>query len=117
MTITDRERRFHELRELYDNGGIDESEFRAEMGKLRFQDAHNHWWTIGATSGQWFWYDGAQWIRGEPPVESASLLPPPETFAAPERLLGDTTSLWPAPERLTPIAPAFTTSAIGRPAL
>lgn len=74
MSVAEMERRFYELKGKLDVGAISEDEFKAEIEKLRFQDAQNRWWMIGAQSGKWYVYDGVRWIPGTPPAEAA--LPP-----------------------------------------
>lgn len=82
MTIEEIERRFYELKGKLDVGAITEAEFRAEIGKLRFQDAENRWWMIGAQSGKWYTYDGARWVPRQPPRDAAVTPPPPEPTRA-----------------------------------
>src|SRR5512140_380589 len=77
MTVAEMERRFFELKGKFDVGAIGDAEFKAEIEKLRFQDAQNRWWMIGAQSGRWYMYDGSRWIPGQAPVETpAPALPP-----------------------------------------
>ncbi len=80
MSVAEMERRFYELKGKLDLGAISEEDFKTEVEKLRFQDAQNRWWMIGAQSGKWYIYNGTRWIPGVPPSESpVSAPPPPET--------------------------------------
>ncbi|HEX9074385.1 MAG TPA: tetratricopeptide repeat protein [Anaerolineae bacterium] len=77
MPVSEMERRFYELKGKLDVGALDEEAFKTEIEKLRFQDAQNRWWMIGAQSGKWYMYDGTRWVPGQPPDE------PPEPPPAP----------------------------------
>ncbi len=80
MAVAEMERRFYELKGKLDLGAMSEEDFKTEVEKLRFQDAQNRWWMIGAQSGKWYMYSGSRWIPGVPPSESpVSSPPPPET--------------------------------------
>lgn len=67
MTLAQMQARFFEFKGKLAVGQIQEEEFKRELEKLRFQDAHGRWWMIGAQSGRWFYYDGARWMLGDPP--------------------------------------------------
>jgi tetratricopeptide (TPR) repeat protein/Tol biopolymer transport system component len=67
MNIKEIERRFHELEKKLKTGAISGAEFEAEVKKLQFQDDTGRYWMIGAQSGKWYFYDGSQWVPGEPP--------------------------------------------------
>src|SRR5512146_321640 len=73
MSVAEMERRFYELKGKLDVGALGEAEFKAEIEKLRFQDAQSRWWMIGAQSGRWYMYDGTRWVPGQPPIETAPL--------------------------------------------
>ena len=75
MTVEEMERRFFELKGMLNVGAMTEPDFKAEIEKLKFQDARGREWMIGAESGKWFTFDGARWLPGKPPVESPA--PPP----------------------------------------
>lgn len=76
MSVAEMERRFYELKGKFDVGALGEDEFKAEIEKLRFQDAQSRWWMIGAQSGRWYMYDGTRWVPGQPPAESPASPPP-----------------------------------------
>lgn len=59
---------FHRLRHLYLEGRISQREFVAELKKLRVRDSEGKFWTIGAQSGEWYYFNGRNWIRAEPPI-------------------------------------------------
>src|SRR5512142_2426931 len=83
MPVAEMERRFYELKGKLDVGALGEEDFKTEIEKLRFQDAQNRWWMIGAQSGNWYVYDGTRWVPGQPPDEPTELAPaPPEAPAA-----------------------------------
>lgn len=76
------ERRFYELKGMFDVGAIEEDEFQSEIEKLRFQDGEGRWWMIGAQSGKWYVYDGMRWIPSRPPGETAPAAPSPPQQAS-----------------------------------
>jgi len=47
-------------------GPISEEEFRDEIEGLQIQDEQGRYWTIGAQSGQWYRYDGREWVQETP---------------------------------------------------
>ncbi len=97
MSVAEMERRFYELKGKLDVGALGEAEFKAEIEKLRFQDAQSRWWMIGAQSGRWYMYDGTRWVPGQPPAE-----PPPAPPATPV----PTVAPPPAPTVSAPTPPA-----------
>ncbi len=109
MSVAEMERRFYELKGKLDVGAIREDEFKAEIEKLRFQDAQNRWWMIGAQSGKWYMYDGTRWIPGQPP-EQPPLPPPPAASAAPATPVGVT-----QPAAATEVAPVQAETIAARP--
>jgi tetratricopeptide (TPR) repeat protein len=66
MNAEEIERRFHELEEKLKTGAVSEAEFEAEVKELQFQDDTGRYWMIGVQSGKWYFYDGSQWVLGEP---------------------------------------------------
>jgi len=62
------ERRFVALRARYRAGELDDATYEAELWKLVIEDEGGGYWMLGADSGEWYWYDGAQWVRKDPPL-------------------------------------------------
>jgi tetratricopeptide (TPR) repeat protein len=83
MPVAEMERRFYELKGKLEVGAISEEDFKTEVEKLRFQDAQDRWWMIGAQSGKWYMYNGTRWIPGVPPSESPVSAPPPPEIGHP----------------------------------
>jgi hypothetical protein len=48
-------------------GHLTEKQFKERLGELMVQDAQGNWWMIGVDTGQWYRYDGVDWVPGEPP--------------------------------------------------
>lgn len=59
---------FLSLRRLHLEGKISQREYVAELKKLRVKDDEGKFWTIGAQSGQWYYFNGHHWVRAEPPL-------------------------------------------------
>jgi hypothetical protein len=55
------------LRQELAAGHLTEAQFRDRLEKLMVQDAQGNWWMIGVDTGQWYRYDGVDWVPGEPP--------------------------------------------------
>jgi LysM repeat protein len=66
MDFQELQDRYEELREQFDADQISEEEFREEIEGLQIQDEQGRYWTIGAQSGQWYRYDGRQWVQETP---------------------------------------------------
>lgn len=61
-----RQQQYQTLRQDFEVGRIDKVSFAAQLDKLGFQDGSGRYWSIGARSGDWYWYDGQHWRRGDP---------------------------------------------------
>jgi hypothetical protein len=48
-------------------GRLTESQFKQKLKELMVQDAKGDWWMVGAESGGWYRFDGANWVQAEPP--------------------------------------------------
>jgi hypothetical protein len=82
------ERRFAVLRAGYQAGELDSAAYEAELQKLIVVDSSGGYWTLGADSGEWYWHDGQQWVRRDPPlaaeaVERPQVRPAPPPAVAP----------------------------------
>ena len=58
---------FNELRGRYQGGSIDKARYNEALEKMKFKDDHGRYWTIGARTGKWYYYDGIRWTESEPP--------------------------------------------------
>ncbi len=74
MDFREVEKSVQELKAKADAGEIDARVFEAELRKLQVLDEQGRYWMIGAQSGQWYYYDGTQWVQSEPP-EAAVPIP------------------------------------------
>lgn len=72
MDIAAIEQTYVELRAALEEGELDAEAFQAEVDQLRLQDDYGRYWMIGAQSGNWYYYDGTDWIQADP-TEAASL--------------------------------------------
>jgi hypothetical protein len=66
-------RRFAPLRARYQAGELDDVAYDVELQKLVVEDDTGGYWMLGADSGAWYWYDGEQWVRRDPPLAAASV--------------------------------------------
>ena len=71
------ETKFKELRREYDAGAITKDELKAQLEVLVVQDQQGRSWMIGDEPGQWYYREGGEWVRSEPPE------PAPTVAAAP----------------------------------
>lgn len=72
------ERRFATLRASYQAGTVDDATYQAALQNLVVQDQAGGHWMLGADDGEWYWHDGQQWVRRDPPPErpQARQVPP-----------------------------------------
>lgn len=61
------EESFNRLKNKFRSGDISRAEYIDQLKKLRLKDDEGRFWMIGAQSGKWYYYDGKEWIRSEPP--------------------------------------------------
>jgi len=66
MDFEDLQRRYDELREQFDAGEISEEEFKDELEGLQLKDEQGVYWTIGAQTGEWYRFDGRNWVQETP---------------------------------------------------
>lgn len=99
MNYSDVEARYRELKAQVAAGALTEDDFKAQLEELMIQDDEGRWWIIGYETGDWYVFDGKEWVQAAPPVEPAPAPVPP---AEP---LPETTSVLPAePAPKTPVA-------------
>lgn len=77
MTVAEMEAHFFELKGKHAVGQLTDAEFKAELEKLRYQDAQGRWWMIGMQSGRWYYYENGRWLIGSPP-QTTIATPAPE---------------------------------------
>lgn len=58
---------FNQLKQKYRQKKISDREFKSCLKKLRLRDHKGRWWTIGAQTGNWYYFDGERWIQEKPP--------------------------------------------------
>jgi len=58
---------FNLLKQEFESKKISEREYKDRLKKLRLKDKDGRSWTIGAQSGQWYYFDGQNWIESLPP--------------------------------------------------
>lgn len=58
---------FNQLKQKHRQKKISDREFKSRLKKLRLRDHKGRWWTIGAQTGNWYYFDGERWIQAEPP--------------------------------------------------
>ncbi len=61
------EKEFRQLRKRFRQKEISEIEFKKRLKNLRLQDQDGRFWTIGAQTGRWYYFDGNDWVESEPP--------------------------------------------------
>ena len=74
--------RFERLRDQYRMGIIDLPAFTSALEVYQFPYEQGVLWTIGATSGSWYRWNGAGWEAGHPPAQLR--LPPMPLELAPD---------------------------------
>lgn len=62
---------FAGLKKKFQAGEISRQQFVDEMKKLRLKDSQGRYWMIGAQTGQWYFFDGRDWVQSEPPFPAS----------------------------------------------
>ena len=68
MNFQEAEKAYQDLRAQYSAGKLSNTDFEAEVSKLKVQDADGRWWQIGVQSGDWYVHDGQKWTKSHPPA-------------------------------------------------
>ncbi|MBS3819272.1 zinc ribbon domain-containing protein [bacterium] len=61
---------FNQLKQKHRQKKISDRQFKSRLKKLRLRDQKGRWWTIGAQTGKWYYFDGERWIQAEPPSQN-----------------------------------------------
>lgn len=97
------EAEYFNLRGQFDTGRMTREQFDEKLRELIQQDQQGRYWMLGADSGKWYFYDGANWVQGDPYSGTAAPAPPPPVEphpvppAAPARVEPVTARPQPAP--------------------
>lgn len=62
------EQEFQQLKRKYRQNKISEREFKDSLKALRLKDGKGRYWTLGARTGKWYYYDKNRWIESHPPT-------------------------------------------------
>lgn len=65
--FVDIEREFNILSRKFKQKKISEREYKDKLRKLRLKDGEGKCWTIGARTGNWYYFDGKRWVESQPP--------------------------------------------------
>ncbi len=69
LTFKEAEKRYTEIKNLYDSGKIEKQEFKSLLKELIVKDKDGKIWTIGEKSGKWYYLNNGKWVEGIPPKE------------------------------------------------
>lgn len=75
-TVKELETAYGELQERLLRGELSETEFRAKVQQLGFEDDQGHQWQVGQYTGQWYRYDQGWWSSDTPPEPGAAQASP-----------------------------------------
>src|SRR5262245_44389283 len=70
------------LRGQFDTGRISQQQFEEKLRAQMVQDARGRYWMLGADSGKWYFYDGQNWVQGDPLAGAAPLSATPRRTPA-----------------------------------
>jgi hypothetical protein len=65
---------FSRLRKMFIRGEISREQFAESLRQIRLIDDEGKCWMIGAQTGKWYYYDGKNWIKSEPPEDGKDFL-------------------------------------------
>jgi hypothetical protein len=88
MDFSEAEQKFNELQARVQRGEpLSEEQYQEELARLMVQDDHGTFWSLEPGTGRWLFFDGTEWIPGNPPRAGRAYetLPPPpaEPLVAP----------------------------------
>lgn len=63
----DIEREFSQLKQKFKEKRISSQEYKDQLKILRLRDRKGKFWTIGAQTRKWYYFDGKKWIQAQPP--------------------------------------------------
>jgi F0F1-type ATP synthase assembly protein I len=63
----DVENEFEGLKKKFRQKKISEPEYKQQLKSLRLRDKDGRFWTIGAQTGKWYYFDGEAWVQAQPP--------------------------------------------------
>ncbi len=66
MNISHIEEQYAALRQAFEAGEMDAEAFQTAVDALQTQDDYGRYWVIGAETGTWYYYDGAEWTQADP---------------------------------------------------
>lgn len=76
MDFDEAEARFRSLRARQKGAGsMAQDQFEEEVRRLTLQDDCGVWWAIHPETGQWFSFDGTEWIHSTRPTSGRSSMP------------------------------------------
>lgn len=61
------DRRYAELKQRQESGGLTQEEFDEQLKQLMVQDEEGRWWVKSRSAGEWYYHDGTDWIKDMPP--------------------------------------------------
>lgn len=65
------QQKYQSLRRSRSLGKIDQHKFTEEVNQLRCEDEQGNWWQIDAESGEWLYWNGQEWLPGDPLAKHA----------------------------------------------
>jgi hypothetical protein len=65
------------LRQEWAAGRMTDSQLMKRLAALMVQDAQGVWWAVGVQTGEWYRYDGREWVRATPPRLATAGAPQP----------------------------------------
>ncbi len=78
-------RQFALLRDRYHAGTLDQAAYDAALAELVVEDSGGYW-MLGADSGAWYWHNGQEWVRRDPPAGDVPVdAVPPQPATRPSR--------------------------------
>lgn len=61
------EEKFNQLKRKFRQKKISEREYKDQLKELRLKDGNGRFWTLGARTGEWYCFNGKEWINAHPP--------------------------------------------------
>lgn len=83
LPFADAKPRFAALGARFESGELDDAAYEAELQELLVEDDTGDYWMFSSDEGEWYWHDGEEWVRRDPPLAPGPEKRPQEKPTAP----------------------------------
>ena len=74
MNFNDANQQYLQLKQQFDSGRISADEFEKRANEITVTNTDGTLWQIGVKTGQWYRFDGQNWVEDTPPAQGPALI-------------------------------------------